>query len=69
MSLTVHEGEVRVETDLNLPQNLELSILPNTKNKLFIQPNWTDCQLKNQIPDTKKARKQSRKNDHAKPKY
>lgn len=29
--LTVQEGEVGVETDLNLPQKLNISILLNTK--------------------------------------
>lgn len=31
MFLTVQEGEVRVEADLNLPQNLKTCILQNTQ--------------------------------------
>lgn len=36
LSLTVQEGEVRIETDLNLPQNLDVSILLKQKHQMRV---------------------------------
>lgn len=62
--LTVQEGEIRAETDLNLPQNLEICILSNTKTYNLTIQQTVSWHLKRSLntgtPDTKKAFLRSR---------